>query len=230
MLSRDVIAQHKEFILFFKYLAIATSLSLITISSFAEIKPVDTSSKVKQQQSKESSEVQFNQQKNTQEVIENSRPRLTNKTLEFKDLTDEEKDILLDGEVSPPMWILGGLVGTFYGFGLGHILQSRYSSSGWKFTVGEIGSLIVWFTSISCSSYNYSNEYRCKTDGVGSLAMGAFVGFKIWEIIDVWAGPHTKNRKYRRLRKLTGDKYSNARLFIIPQLTGGAMAGLQWSF
>jgi hypothetical protein len=118
-------------------------------------------------------------------------------------LTPEEADLLARGEISTEETVAGGLVGTFFGLGLGHAVQGRYLDKGWIFTVGELGSLTVMVIGVSQC---IDNDDGCD-DGGGLLILGGFVaalGFRVWELIDVWAAPSSHNARVRALRLRLG--------------------------
>src|SRR5262245_38862858 len=49
-------------------------------------------------------------------------------------LTPEERELLARGEIDAGSAVAGGAIGTFFGFGIGHAVQGRYSDMGWIFT------------------------------------------------------------------------------------------------
>jgi hypothetical protein len=86
--------------------------------------------------------------------------------------------------ISKGKYIAGGIVGTAAGFGIGHAIQGRYGSKGWIFTVTEgIGLGLFYYSFYSL----FTNPSMFAIQFYGGLAM--FLGFHIWEIIDVWAAP-----------------------------------------
>lgn len=118
-------------------------------------------------------------------------------------LTPQEQQILERGEVSKGKYIGGGITGSIVGFGIGHAIQGRYAYRGWIFTVGEGAGLALIISSLdNCADSAYDED--CDEDiGNALLGYGAFVGFKIWEIVDLWVGPPIQNRRYRALRART---------------------------
>ena len=78
----------------------------------------------------------------------------------------------------------GGFVGTFAGFGIGHMVAGRWTSLGWIFTFSEaalMGTII----------YRASKYQVGKVDGTLALSEVGFIGMRVWEIIDIWANtPH----------------------------------------
>ncbi|WP_374001395.1 hypothetical protein [Bdellovibrio bacteriovorus] len=121
--------------------------------------------------------------------------------ISYASLSERDREILARGEISKGRYIVGGILGTYpLGFGIGHAIQGRYTEKGWIFTVGEAGSLAVLIAGMgSCMSSWHSDN--CNGNG-GLIWIGAFsfIGFRIWEIVDVWAAPPELNRRYRELK------------------------------
>lgn len=144
--------------------------------------------------------------------------------------TEEDRRVLRIGEISTTAYVLGGIVGTYpIGLGVGHAIQGRYSDKGWIFTAGELGSLaLVMAGAGDCLSTSSSANSTCR--GGGAIVMGVlgFVGFRIWEIVDVWAAPPQINQHYRSL-KLQMQRQSSIRPILAPT-QDGAVAGLQMTF
>ncbi|MBC74466.1 MAG: hypothetical protein CME64_00465 [Halobacteriovoraceae bacterium] len=108
-------------------------------------------------------------------------------------LTEEEKEILEIGEISTTRYVVGGVLGTYpLGLGIGHAIQGTWSHKGWIFTAGELASLAVFAGGIS----------SCFDGDCGSANLGAvaFVGFRIWEIVDVWAGVPSYEKQYKEMK------------------------------
>jgi hypothetical protein len=121
-------------------------------------------------------------------------------------LTPEETELLAQGEISTGEMVAGGLVGSFFGLGIGHAVQGRYLDKGWIFTVGELagGSLVI-FGIVQCLEQHELDDGDCD-DAIPLLVGGLLVnaGFRVWEIIDVWAGPPRHNARVRELRLRLG--------------------------
>jgi hypothetical protein len=123
-------------------------------------------------------------------------------------LSSEDSDILARGEISTTRYIIGGILATYPGFGIGHAVQMRYSSRGWIFTVGELGSAAVLVaglsqcvsTTIGFGTSQSRTSYDCSGSGLITLGALGIVGFRIWEIIDGWVAPIDLNRRYRELK------------------------------
>lgn len=120
------------------------------------------------------------------------------------DLREEDEKILSIGEISTARYITGGILGTYpIGFGLGHAIQGRWSEDGWFFTAGELGSVSLVVAGIlGCvdQAFDGSNCSNLESAFIITGAVG-FIGFRIWEIADVWSKPPMYNNKYRDLKK-----------------------------
>ena len=108
----------------------------------------------------------------------------------------------------------GGIVSTSIGFGLGHAIQGRYMQKGWIFTAGELVSLGAFLgytysgiSNVSISLEDFSNIFEGSEDGdsknklksekdklikklkISAVFLGIYLGFRIWEKIDIWMLP-----------------------------------------
>lgn len=138
----------------------------------------------------------------------------------YASLSPDERKILYDGPISDGQYVAGGVVGTFLGFGIGQAIEGRYGDTGWIFTVGELGSTVLLVAgAVNCLSSVQGNT--C-TNGGGEVVLGylGILGFRIWEIVDVWAVPPGINRRYRDLRQRVADP-PHASLGIIPLASVG---------
>jgi hypothetical protein len=123
-------------------------------------------------------------------------------------LTAEEAEILNRGPINDGAHIGGGLIALFFGLGVGQAVQGRWSDTGWIFTVGEIGSgaLMIWgITQVFQNCWD--NEYETSCDngsnsGGTAIVFGALAltGFRIWEVVDAFAGPASHNRRYKDIQ------------------------------
>lgn len=90
-------------------------------------------------------------------------------------------------------YIAGGIVGSAVGYGIGHAIQGRYSDKGWIFTAGEVAGTLVLISGMrTCTTYNFF-EFRNCDQGQINLGFGIFLGFHIWEIVDVWTGARPRS-------------------------------------
>lgn len=86
--------------------------------------------------------------------------------------------------VSKDDYVVGGIVGSVVGFGIGHAVQSRYSDYGWVFSIGEgLGvagwKIIPWIMEAS--------GYIGRAPTIISRAgLSVLVGLRLWQITDLW--------------------------------------------
>ena len=99
--------------------------------------------------------------------------------------------------ISEGQYITGGVIGTVFGFGIGHAVQGRWTKTGWIHTTLQVGGVVV-----VTASYLWALPLMFTPDEKGTVTvMGiillttivtggvAFWGSKIWEIVDVWRVP-----------------------------------------
>jgi hypothetical protein len=155
-------------------------------------------------------------------------------------LTLDEQRLLDEGEIPIGRYLGGGITSIFVGFGIGHAVQGRWSETGWIFTLGQAASLTALIYGISqsdCFLFAYSCNDRGDDDGVGFIVGGVIglVGFRIWELVDVWVGPPRHNRRVRALRMRLGlppvTVGKRMTPYLVPPSGGsGAVAGVSLSF
>ena len=125
---------------------------------------------------------------------------LTQKELVDLNLTEQEYQTLAIGDLSRTRYAIGGVLGTYPGFGIGHTVQGRWRESGLIFTVGEVGYIIVPFAGLSkCVGDSFYGRGKCDSQLIDIGAVG-YLGFKIWEIVDVWRGGIVHRRKFQELK------------------------------
>ena len=152
-------------------------------------------------------------------------------------LTAEEQELLMKGEISDGEHLGGGLAALFLGFGVGQGIQGRWSDTGWLFTFGELASvgLLVYGATRTFDCYDGVDHlgHDCRTDaGTGSLIVGAlaFTGLRIWETVDAFAVPPDYNRKVRMVRMKAGLP-PRGMYYVVPPARGdGGMAGVSVRF
>ena len=144
--------------------------------------------------------------------------------------------------ISQDKFVSGALIGSTIGLGIGHVLQDRYQrdkGNGWIFTLGElgpfgvviVGSLAEWMVNQCGGDAGSHDECKAKerrifgTSDAWNTATAVALGFKIWEIIDVWSYPHDR---------VTEVKNNNAntakRLFILPAGNKEILIGAKLTF
>lgn len=118
-------------------------------------------------------------------------------------LSAEDAEILQRGPISDGAHIGGGLISLFFGFGVGQAVQGRYGDTGWIFTVGEGASIVLMVYGITRLFDDCFEEVDCNNDAsatpfvVGILGL---TGFRIWEVVDAFAGPASYNRRYKDIQ------------------------------
>ncbi len=139
-------------------------------------------------------------------------------------------------EVSSGQYYAGGAVGSILGWGIGHAIQGRYKEIGWVFTVGEGAAAAA---SISGAAWMASSlptglkwrDAKSSDFSKGGLALAcvgavAMVGFRIWEIVDVWVGatpvdgtPKTANLFNKDEGRFAGATELGVAAFNVPLLS-----------
>jgi hypothetical protein len=156
-------------------------------------------------------------------------------------LTVDEQYLLERGYISDGQHIGGGLASLFLGWGIGQAVQGRWSEKGYIFTLGEAASvgLIIWgiagFADDNCFDCYEETDNHNGTYGI--MIAGGLVGimvFRIWEVVDAFAGPAEHNRKLTQLRWRLGmpvPRYTKLTPYVVPSRAGdGAVAGFSLSF
>ena len=108
-------------------------------------------------------------------------------------LADHYQPAYIDsGDHNDWLYPLGGVLGTIYGFGLGHAVQGRWQEDGWLFTALPLAGLLAIL--LPSNAKNQSSENEKKIAIQASIGFVAVFGSRIWEIIDVWQyDEHKKN-------------------------------------
>jgi TM2 domain-containing membrane protein YozV len=148
-------------------------------------------------------------------------------------ITEEERDILMKGEIDGTQIALGGLGAIFFGFGVGQAIQGRWSENGWIFTFGEIGAFSILIAGAIDSANDRADE---RDNGFGFMIAGAlaFSVLRVWESVDAFTGPAGHNRRVRELRMRVGyggyPGYYGMTPYVTPTADGGGTAGLSLRF
>jgi hypothetical protein len=162
-------------------------------------------------------------------------------------LTVDEQWLLSRGYISDGEHIGGGIASLFIGFGVGQAVQGRWGQKGYIFTIGELASFGAMIYGkvdlISACDDDFRGDYaetRCnKTQerrGMSLMLGGALAvtAFRIWEIVDAFAGPSEHNRQLHDLHRRLGirDSYvQRVRPYVVPSADGGgALAGVAMRF
>lgn len=105
-------------------------------------------------------------------------------------LTSEEAALLQRGEIGPDLLTYGIVANALVGFGLGQAIQGRWKQAGWKFTLGQSGGMVLFFTTAGSDG----------NIGVQLLAAGTLLTFYVWGIIDAATGPQRHNIRVRDVK------------------------------
>jgi len=118
--------------------------------------------------------------------------------------------------ISTTKYIMGGLVGTTLGFGVGHAIQGsgRYKKRGKIFTIAQGASAAAIIM-----GYSLCDEDNTIEDCISGLLLvgagsGAFISFKVWEIFEIWIGGASHNRKVQRFED---QQKQNLSFYILPK-------------
>lgn len=169
-------------------------------------------------------------------VVVNSSPAPAPENVRLQ-LSAEDQELILDGEISSGAHIAGGALALFVGFGSGQAAQGRWSSRGWIFTLGDTASLGLMFYGLGKGASDCASAVEgepCGGSGLGLIAGGviAYTGFRLWETIDAFVAPIGHNRRVRaaKLRGGMNPMYS-AVPYVVPAQNGnGAVGGLSLRF
>ena len=169
-------------------------------------------------------------------VVVNSAPAPTPERVQLQ-LSSHDRELIEDGEISTGAHIAGGGLALFVGFGTGQLVQGRWGSRGWIFTLGDTASLGLMFYGLGKSVSDCASSVEgesCGGGGLGLIAGGAiaYTGFRLWETIDAFVAPIGHNRRVRaaKLRAGTNPMYS-AMPYVLPAQNGnGAVGGLSLRF
>lgn len=154
-------------------------------------------------------------------------------------LTAEEQELLMKGEISDGEHLGGGLAALFLGFGIGQGIQGRWSDRGWMFTLGDLASVTMMFygitRTVTCADGTDHSGIACRSDaGAGWLIGGAlaFTGLRIWQTIDAFAVPPDYNSRVRMLRMKAGYRPMGMYSFYLspPKSGDGGVAGVSVRF
>jgi hypothetical protein len=153
-------------------------------------------------------------------------------------LTPEEHELLLQGEISEGATFGGGLAALFIGYGSGQAIQGRWSDTGWIFTLGEGASTFALFAGLyrtldDCTN-NVGESSDCNhSDGPPLMIIGALgvTVFRIWGTIDAFSGPSGHNRRVRELKYRLGIPVQvGMQPYVAKTQDGGMTTGLSLRF
>src|SRR5260221_3716305 len=118
-------------------------------------------------------------------------------------LTEEDRDLLESGEISDGQHMGGGLCALFVGLGVGQAVEGRWHETGWIFTLGETASMVAFMWGFF-EQFNAGSHNQASADTLLVGGMIGLVGFRVWEIVDAFAGPPAHNARLHQLRMRLG--------------------------
>lgn len=90
----------------------------------------------------------------------------------------------------------GAVVGSMFGFGIGHAIQGRYKQDGWKWTLGEVGTLgfiVATTTDCQTTTVNGQQDTQCKGNGTAILT---WLAFRVWQGYSLFHYANAKSNIY----------------------------------
>ena len=118
-----------------------------------------------------------------------------------KEFTLEEKQILIDGEISTTRYVAGGVIGSYIGLGIGHGIVGKYSESGWRFTTGQLVSASLIVAGLSECVGSWVKDEDCSGNTALVLGVYGYIGFRLWEIYDIWTIVPRHNKRFKELKE-----------------------------
>lgn len=116
-------------------------------------------------------------------------------------------------------YITGGVLASTIGFGIGHGVQGRYAEKGFIFTATEVGGLALILAGASTCKEEIdiygTKSTKCSSNSAIVAGAGILIGFRVWEIVDAWAGARPVD--------------DGPKAFLIPNLKAPGM-GIAWSY
>jgi hypothetical protein len=149
-------------------------------------------------------------------------------------LTDEERAIYHRGYPDPGRSLGGVILSVIPGFGVGHLLQGRWLSRGWIFTLGQIAAMSALIYGHDRAVDECEPDVRCSSTGVKIYAGGfiAFAGFWVGSVVDAYLVPKLATRRWMRIHR-KAFSHPDARIlpYVVPSERGdGGVAGLALRF
>ena len=87
--------------------------------------------------------------------------------------------------LSTSHYVTSGLIGSFVGFGTGHLVQGRYWDKGWIFTLAS-ASIVGSGALLAVAEYNL---IPLATEIIAISILATSAGIKLWEVFDIWKLP-----------------------------------------
>ena len=151
--------------------------------------------------------------------------------------------------ISTGRYIGGGLVGTFVGFGIGNAINGSWTDTGWLFTTFEVagaGLIVGGFVMAGSPFMDFikegpsSSTIKALSDsaqskiltGVILAAGGALIysGFRIAEIVDVWAAPTLESSTPKSSAMLNSGLVNTRYSYLMPAAQETPIMGFKFKF
>jgi hypothetical protein len=151
-------------------------------------------------------------------------------------LTEEERHLLEQGEITDGRHVGGGVAAFVFGFGVGQAVQGRWTDTGYIFTLGEGASMVAVVYGLGRALSCVDTDTSCNNDG-GAWMLGgllAYTALHVWEVVDAFVVPPRHNQRVRELRTRLGyppaGVYYGLKPFVAPKNGDGAVAGFELRF
>lgn len=103
-------------------------------------------------------------------------------------VTNEVKEVSDRVPVPTGKYITGGILGSALGLGIGHAVQGRYQERGWIFTATQAaGAAMLIAGCNNPKDRDGDGDKECKNGGLSVVGLGVLIGFRVWEVVDVWS-------------------------------------------
>ena len=141
-------------------------------------------------------------------------------------LSEEDRNILRDGELPTWRYVTGGVLSIYPGFGIGHAVQGVWLDRGWMFTLAQAGfGALAVAEAFSCGLSSMVQD-ECEYGPTSGIGLVGFMVAYVWGAVDAWAYIPRRNRRYRELKSVYGEY---PEISLVPQKDGGTL-NLVWSF
>lgn len=110
--------------------------------------------------------------------------------------------------ISQGQYISGGVVGTVFGFGIGHAIQGRWTKTGWIHTTLQSGAGAIVITGLLLTETPSFSLGLAGLYYIFPIGLAVLSGAKIWEIIDVWVLPSSMKAVSQKGLHMTPTLYS----------------------
>lgn len=159
-------------------------------------------------------------------------PGVTVPTPQQYTLSDDDRDVLADGEITSDRKLGAAIADVMVGYGVGQAIEGRWRETGWQLAIGDAAFSSVFMVGLMAAALPHG-EPRCVQPGcepqfhtnaamiIGLVGLGLV---RTGGAIDAVVGANDHNRRVRELR---------ARVSKAPYLSSsgnGVVAGLDLRF